>query len=139
MYLGRREKVRIVGDKPLVSLRLQGEGNREILVEDCVMDTGCFLPIVLPPTYAGTVRRLSSSYPIDAQFPDGTEIPGTTFFGEIKWLCDRWRRTAIGIAESFRRPLLGLPLLKDSVIVLRKNYGHARPRWWVVSDDIVES
>jgi len=140
MHLGRNEKVRIVRAKPLVGPRLRGKDDREITLEHCVMDTGCPHSIILPSSYADRVKILSSqSWSGDVYLPNGTRIPFTTFLGEVKWLCGSWRPTVIRIVKSFQHPLLGLPLLRQSFIALRRDTGHVRPRWWLVSEDVVES
>ena len=89
-----------------------------------VLDTGSAERLVIPTDRAQQIG-LGPIYPTRVRFPNGMTVQVGTCSGEILWL-GVWQPVNVTVLDR-GSPLLGLPLLKDTRIVLRQEDGYVEP------------
>lgn len=124
-----KEKIRLHKNKAFVEPRVQGSQEHAYALE-CLLDTGCNLPLVVSEEDAAHIQRLSNVCCQEIRFADGTGKDTKVFAGKIYWRSTKPKRIAVTVMNPCPCPLLGLPLLKQSKIVLRQQSGYVKSLLW---------
>ena len=120
------EQIWISENTPFVSPRMRGQDAGEFVLKDCVLDTGCALDMIISPSLAESIAGADNFYSSDIALANGNLVPAKWFRGQVHWL-GLERSVAITIMDPCPAPLLGLPLLKNTLVSLGDKSGRVRP------------
>lgn len=127
MKAGRREEVVIERNTPFVTPRLRTRNDEEMPLR-CVLDTGYSGRLLMSQPCGARLKRLSDPWPLKLESVNGATIDCEAFMGKIQWLSNEWQEVDVTIMDPCPDPLLGMPLLRNTVIVLCEDSGHVEPK-----------
>jgi hypothetical protein len=123
------DRLEIENNKPFAATRIREKNGREHSLR-CAVDTGCMRPFVVPEVIGREISRNGNCWFQDIRFADGTWNQTKICPAEVFWL-GRWHPgVAVTILDSCLNPLVGMPLLKDSILAFGAESGFIKANVW---------